>query len=72
MEHEADVPREFRRWPMVVGALGGIAISTGIVVPETIHFAQEVTPATISIEVVLSNLFVASTAYLSNILGNMH
>lgn len=67
---ETSESTELRRWPMIAGALGGVVVSAAIVVPEAIHYAQEFTPLTISIETVLSNLFVATTAYLGNVIGN--
>jgi hypothetical protein len=59
-----------RYWPTIVGALGGLAISAGIVIPEIISNPQLLNTSTASIEVGLTGLFVAATSVLGTIAGN--
>lgn len=59
-----------RYWPTIVGALGGLAISTGIAIPEIISNPRLLNTSTGSIEVGLTGLFVAATSVVGTIAGN--
>ena len=59
-----------RYWPTIVGALGGLAISAGVTIPEIISNPQLLNTSTVSLEVGITGLFVAATSVLGTIAGN--
>lgn len=61
---------DIRYWPTIAGAIGGLAVSVGVVIPEMLLNQQQLTPTTASIAVGLASLFVASTSVLGTIAGN--
>jgi hypothetical protein len=59
-----------RYWPTIVGALGGLAISAGVAIPEILSNPQLLNTSTASLKVGLAGLFVAITSVLGTIAGN--